>query len=302
MYKRIPEAVRPKLEVRIPEAVRPKLEVNDVGMATADGSHLSDLGKVNLRVKVDSKEYEHSFIVANVTNEGILGTDFLGMHGCKIDFCTNMFFSGGHSMSTRNALDRNKCYRVSLAEKVAILAGSRVIAPGKISAGILPSGDWMVEGLHKPPGGKCVMVGRSLVEEGTGKVAIEMFNPLEEDVLLNKNTHSALVHPVEVNEKEEGAPARGTQEAARKVSTMAALPEELLRMSEDVQFNLNTQEKKQWRQLLERHKNVFQLDGQPLGRTQLIQHEIHTSSPLICQPPRRFPIGLRKREKNRQRK
>ena len=47
------------------------------------------------------------------------------------------------------------------------------------------------------------------------------------------------------------------------------------------------------RQLLERHKDAFQPEGQPLGKTQLIQHEIHTSSPPIRQPPRRFPIGLR---------
>ena len=65
-----------------------------------------------------------------------------------------------------------------------------------------------------------------------------------------------------------------TQEAARKVSTMTTLPEELLKMSEDVQFDLNAQEKRQWRQLLERHKDAFQFDGQPLGRAQLIQHEI----------------------------
>ena len=34
---------------RIPEVERPKLEVNDVDMATADGSRLSDLGKVHLK-------------------------------------------------------------------------------------------------------------------------------------------------------------------------------------------------------------------------------------------------------------
>ena len=83
------------------------------------------MGKVDLKVKVDSKEYEHSFIVANVTNKGILGTDFLRMHGGKIDFCTNKFFLGGHLMTTRNGLARNKCYRVSLAEKIIIPAGDR---------------------------------------------------------------------------------------------------------------------------------------------------------------------------------
>ena len=114
-----------------------------------------------------------------MTNEGILGTDFLRMHGGKIYFCTNKFFLGGHS------------------------------------TGVLPNGDLMVERLHRPPRGKCVMVGRSPVEGGMRKVAIEMFKPSEEDVLLHKNTHSALVHPVEVNVKEQRAPARGTLEVAR---------------------------------------------------------------------------------------
>ena len=57
-------------------------------------------------------------------------------------------------------------------------------------------------------------------------------------------------------------------------------------MREDIQFNLNGEEKKQWRQLLKKHKDVFQL-----GRTHLIQHEIHTSSPR--QPPHKFLIRLR---------
>ena len=91
----------------------------------------------------------------------------------------------------------------------------------------------------------------------------------------------------------EETPVKRTKEAARKVSTMTTLQEELLKMSKDVQFDLNVQEERQWRQLLERHKDAFQLDGQPLGGMQLIQYEIHTLSPLIHQPSRRFNIGLR---------
>ena len=41
---------------RIPEAVRPKLQVNKVHMTTADGCRLSDLGQVHLRVKVNNQE------------------------------------------------------------------------------------------------------------------------------------------------------------------------------------------------------------------------------------------------------
>ena len=34
-----------------------------------------------------------------------------------------------------------------MAEKIVIPAGNSIVAPG-----ILPDGDWMVEGLHKPQG------------------------------------------------------------------------------------------------------------------------------------------------------
>ena len=44
------------------------------------------------------------------------------------------------------------------------------------------------------------MVGRSLVEGGREKISAEMFIPLDEDILLQKNTHAALVHPGEVDE------------------------------------------------------------------------------------------------------
>ena len=66
---------------------------------------------------------------------------------------------------------------VTEAEEVVIPAGSRKIVPGKVPAGVLSEGSWMVESLSKPPGGKCVMVGRSLVEGGKGRVNVEMFNP-----------------------------------------------------------------------------------------------------------------------------
>ena len=64
------------------------------------------------------------------------------------------------------------------------------MAPGKMLAEILPVSCWMVEGLHKSPRGKCVLVRRCLVEVSRGKEDIKRFNPLEEDVTLIKNTFS----------------------------------------------------------------------------------------------------------------
>ena len=46
-------------------------------------------------------------------------------------------------LKTKSGLSRNKCYRVSLAEKVVIPAGKR--------SREVPKGSWMVESLSKPP-------------------------------------------------------------------------------------------------------------------------------------------------------
>ena len=121
---------------RISESLRPRLEENPIPMKTADGSRLPDLGMVQMRVRVDRREFEHSFVVASLTNEGILGTDFLRMHGGNIDFSRNKFYLNGKVMATRDGLTRDRCYRVSMANEVIIPAGSRMIVSRKIPAGI----------------------------------------------------------------------------------------------------------------------------------------------------------------------
>ena len=116
------------------------------------------------------------------------------------DFARDKVCLDGEAMAMQNSLAGNRCYQVSVAKEDVIPAGRWMVVPGKIPGGILPGGSWMVDSLDKPPGGKCVMVGRSLVEGGRGKVSVKMFNRLDKDTVLQKNTHAALIHPMEVEE------------------------------------------------------------------------------------------------------
>ena len=100
---------------RIPEECRPKLEKNPVPMRTADGSTLADLGVVQMKVWIDQQEIEHEFVVASLTNEGILGTDFLRIHRGNIDFAKNKFYMNGQLMLTRNGTMDKRCNRISVA-------------------------------------------------------------------------------------------------------------------------------------------------------------------------------------------
>ena len=94
--------------------------------------------------------------------------------------------------------------------RLVIPAESRVADPGKVPAGILPVGSWKVEGLHKPAGGKCVLLS-------------------EEEVMLNNNTHLALVNPMEVKAVHADEKRTLGECVTRKMSRRKPLPEELQR-------------------------------------------------------------------------
>ena len=93
-----------------------------------------------------------------------------------------------------------------------------MVVPEKVLVGALPKKSWMIESLSKPPGGKRIMVDRSLLEGCSGKV--KLFNPSEEDVILDKNTHTALVHPVDLEDPEQEEKIQTDKEAdsARKIT------------------------------------------------------------------------------------
>ena len=67
-----------------------------------------------------------------------------------------------------------------------------------------------------------------------------MFNPSEEDIVLHKNTHTALVHPVdiEIAEQQEEKLVEKEKSSVRKITKRETLPEELQRVCENIQYDL----------------------------------------------------------------
>ena len=281
----------------IPSRVRPKLEEAYVDLQTANGNRLLVLGRAEMEITLEGKTYSHSIIVAELTNEGILGLDFLRLYQGVVDVGKQRVFLNGSIYAAKAKLGVRKCYRVSVREELVIPAGSRMLVPGKVPAGILPEGQWMLESMRKPPGGKCLLVGRSLIEGGKNRVLIDMCNPTEEDILLHKDTHAALVQPVELEGelKEEETPdsARVKGGYVRRVAQEDPLPEELQELCRETQHELTTLEKRQLQDILHKNRDAFQLEDDQLGRTRLVEHEIITEGPPMRQPPRRFPMGLR---------
>ena len=80
----------------------------------------------------------------------------------------------------------------------------------------------------------------------------------------------------------------------RKLAESIKLPPELETMVKAIEVPLEQGEEAEVRRMLARKRNAFMLEGDRLGRTDLIEHEIHTTAQIpLRQPARRFPIHQR---------
>ena len=74
----------------IPELIQPDL-IPKTGMQIklADGKLLPVKGQVKMKLMIDNKCYKQTVFVADINTDGILGSDFLRMYQCQIDFENN---------------------------------------------------------------------------------------------------------------------------------------------------------------------------------------------------------------------
>ena len=280
---------------RIPRGERPELEEYYGDLITGNGTAMDVEGQARMRLCMDGLELEHMVVVANTDGAGMLGLDFLLQHNATISVATGKVVLGQQVLKADCRTTQRTCSRVTVAETVVVPAGHRMLLPGRVSSP-LAEGQWMVSPLSHTPGRKPLVVARSLVP-GKGRCfPFEVMNPTEESVVLYKGTHAALVEPVEIAETKLGSPQKrpGPKGHMKRVEEVSLLPAELETMMKEIKTPYEEEVGEVIRQMLERRKGAFMLEGEPLGRTTLVEHGINTTTPIpLKQPARRFPIHQR---------
>ena len=283
----------------IPKADRPQLRPHNSTLRVADGSPLTVLGDATFPLTVGGLTRMHTVIVAKFLVGEILGMDFMSAYDVCIDLKKGIVSSQGQVIPATIKGCDERCCRIMVSETTTIRAGHRMLIEGKTSHDV-PKGDWLIEPLSRTPSEKPVMVAKALVKgEGT-KVPLEVMNPTEQDIVLYKNTNAALLQPVQLVTSMQ--PIKGncqpesSQKQSGKVNHIKAekLKPELEKLYKEIQYPLNEEERKAIQKLLFKHQSAFQCEGEPLGRTEIVKHDINTStSQPIKQKARRFPIHQR---------
>ena len=284
-----------KVYSQIPVEDRPELSPHAKELVSADGTPLNILGEGLFNITVGQRTVPHLTVVAAISNDGLLGMDFLKAHEFSIDFKHNRLFSHHESIKAHCVMGQNRACRVAVAENSIITAGTRTIIQARASK-TLAHGSWLIEPLSKQPGNQPVLIAKVLVEgNGRGTVPIEVLNPTGDDVCLFKHTNVGVATRV----FDADMVARISPDQTDTISDCpqtndSQLSPELQRIVDSIDSDLSPAEQSTVYDLLLKHQTAFGTPEQPFGRTTLVQHSIHTESTIpIKQPVRRPPFHLR---------
>ena len=112
-----------------------KIQPSSNCLRTVTGDTAPIQGCSELRVGIGSLELPHEMWIANITDECILGLDFLGKHGCQVCLKDNVLMVGDQEVPlTKSIHDTAKgCCRVIAIESCVVPPQSEAIIPGQIA-------------------------------------------------------------------------------------------------------------------------------------------------------------------------
>jgi hypothetical protein len=231
--------------------------------------------------------------VANITDECILGLDFLEKYGCHVCLKDRILVIGNQQIPlTCSSPDIPRCCRVIAKESCTVEPWTEAIVPGQvISRG---QSRWGVLGDNTSRIEFGLLVGRCLIDLEKDTVPVRVLNPSSEEYRVQKGadiSHCEPVAGVFLAPIEASPTAENLK--VRKL-TLESLPTHLQDLINRIMKHLDQAQQNKALDLIAGFTDVFSKNLDDLGRTTLVQHQINTEGAApIRQPPRRLPLSQR---------
>ena len=293
-----------KCYLAIPEELRPPTKHTDIELSTVDGSPMTNHGAIDLRFKLGGITFQEEVMIADTTNDMILGLDFLqNKHRCGLTFYDNMIEIDGHRMKTKaiKTIKVAVC-KVAVAEGTIIPSRSETFIMGRVK----PRGGIPEQGLLEPArrsnAQRGLWAARSVVEVKDGKVPILVRNPLDEPIQLYKGQIAGILHPnpncIELNTEPGNAETSAqtvqvnrVQGVTKQQQETRELPEHVHKLWQEGKENLSEDESQQLKEVLHTYQHLFVGPDTKWTTTDKIEHHIETGDhPPIKQRARRLPV------------
>eukprot|EP00731_Ephydatia_muelleri_P036715 Em0310g4a len=276
-----------------------ELQVVSKSVVTADGSSLEMLGQVTLSVEIGGLVGLHPILVAkSLTQECILGADFLVAHGCVLDYTTKTLLAGGKLVPVHcKGQCVSPCYPVMcsavLMEDTCIQEQCEMQVPVSLTLGegLCAVAREEFCGLLEPEPlfmeRHGLAVAHSISRNKNGVTMIQIMNPNPTAIRFLKGEKVGKFHSVDESKCVCVLSGSSPEVGSRSQESLESIITSLVCDAED----LSSEERKQLKELLHRFSDVISLSDSDIGRTEMIQHHINTENAKpVKQAPRRLPF------------
>ena len=287
-----------RLYQKMAEDEKPDLQTYSGKLLSADGSEIKSVGVTQMNIRLGKQQFRQRTIVCDITNDGLIGLDFLKNHDVQVNFSKNQVMCKGEILPSKYNAGTPKACRVYLAESTVLPPASRTIVQGK-STHPLATGDWITEPLNNTPGKKPVLVAKTLIKGCGTTLPIEILNPTDDCIFLHEKTNLAITSRIRsedvsssITEEVKGEVCNAAEE--KEMEKSEKLPDELRNLMSRMKVSMTDEEKEKVEKMLKTHREVFACSGESLGRTEITKHSIKTRSEMpIKQHVRRPPFHLK---------
>ena len=259
-------------------------------LVAVDGHPLEVLGATSCNIQLGGHKFLADVIVMEaLTEEGVLGLDFLEAHNCTIQTGQKRLTlrnSGisipldGKTQSISGDEGRINHIEVSVCEPITVPAASEMEVMVKVPENL--KGPWLLEGSHH---GRCgVTVAHALYEPQSDNVPVRLLNTHSKSIVLKSGTKIGTLVRMEdsvIGGVKEQVLSSGITESRRQKLT------DLVNQSEE---GLSDEERTQLLGVLLEYHDIFAQGPGDVGCTGVLKHSINTEGAQpIRQQVRRIP-------------
>ncbi|CAG2204440.1 unnamed protein product [Mytilus edulis] len=274
----------------------PKMNPVNINLITATGDSSPFIGQIDVEICLGNYIYHHNVLVADISNEGIIGMDFLVTHDCDVLLSQNKLKIKGEIIQCYHyASSAKSCYRVAIQETVDVPPNSEMIVSGESDEPIFRGLAGLIEPNEKFMEKNGLLVARSIVHPEMYNIPLRIINLNKEPCTLYKGTIIATCNKVDEEDIQTSEFVNSVAGGQTIVNKGRQLPDYLHEVFESNQANLDKDQKEKFRDLLIEYSDIFSKSSEDIGLTDLVEHTINTgNNPPVRQRPRRIPLARMK--------
>lgn len=260
------------------------IEETNGSFQTVSGEEVSIKGLASIIIKVGKHRFPFRFIIADITQSGILGVDFLKKYNSVVDINRQQVRLGKWWYNCHTEKTVSQCCHLILQQSVTLPPDKEYVVPVQIrlKGNVFPYG--LAESSSELVNlDKGVLVGRTLINPCQGNVtSLSMLNLSGTVQTLPMGARVATLSPVKVHNN-------GLSD--NKIENMDPYLNELFVTSTE---NLDSDQTEVVKHLLLEHSETFMKVDKKLGKTDLLPFQIDTGdSPPIRLRAYRLPVHKR---------